>query len=569
MFPTNKLYVSVSLNEHESFKIEALNKLVENYENLSVDEKWELVINAFIQLIPSDNSLHNKLREFASKRTNKAFQNQYNVPLEDCLIYFENFYFIYSTEEEKFKLTQSQKNEFLITLKDAIDVCETGLKTRFESILKQYQTDCNWIRNHLYKWRYNILSAMHDKYNEQHHIEDGYRVHVLLKMSELAKNYQLGIEYTGRDLQDVHASQININEIVRYFQKNVVSEFLEYERNILNNLTQHIVYEIKRRFSPKVDSTIEQTTSFNWETQNLIIPIDNFENFSAFIDEHVTCPDAFSLMSFFTLDDDSSTILPTLNEFSKLVKIVLKHKMILEGYFISVKQLTENQEDLRENLRLMLDIPLEKIIKVSEIIQSQETFNWGELEEYKDVIFNYPYLILENIEKFPEILHSLPPEIKFNTRFLEIVLENLELIFCIEKNETNEQYADIIMEILELSDGNLFVAQAVLDKDLSKKLVARNGLLLKNLPYDLQNDEEIVTIAVSQNSFALIYASKEQQKNRSFPPILPEFANESIYFQIALAFEYFKNALPGSVSLEFNELPDFWEHNPDEISKLR
>lgn len=580
MFPSNKLYESVSLNEYELIKNEALNNLSNNYSDLSLEEKWELIIAEFVKLPLCDadaSDLIEKIQTFATKRTNKAFHNQYNIPLEDCLLYFENFYFIYSTNNPKFKLTQSQANEFLLTLQDALEMCETGKKTRFEAILKQYQTDCDWIKNNLFKWRYNILLAMYDKYNALNHIEDEFQVHVLLIMSELAKNYQLGIESNGQDLQDVHANSLNKNHIVKFFHDNVIAAFLEYEKNILTNLTQHIVCEVQSRFCTKNNENGESTVKLNWEKDELILSGQKLSDFLEFIDEHLKCSDGFSFMSLIECNDDYAAVLLKQKEFSKLVKLVLKRKLLLEGYFISVDQFTrDNTPYLRENLRLMLPISSKDIIRVNEIIKNQESFNWQELKTYKNIIFMYPDLILQNIHKFPGIIHSLPPELKNNPRFLEDTLLYIEGIVCDNQISTNESYANVLLDIIKLTNNSLCLSSIFLDFNLSKELVKRNGLILQFLPRDLRNNEEIVSAAVHQNPFALIYANEGLQTRRTLANLLLKQFNsvpfvaesQSFYEQIRLIHTHLKNNLPASLNEQFNDLPKVWEKNPTDMTLI-
>ncbi len=114
-----------------------------------------------------------EMEPFREDRLNA--QLNYNVlSLQTCIHYFEQFYFIYTTNDLNYQLGNSEKNNLINLIKSAIVEipCEPGKQERFEMALQLYRRDLNWIQNELSKYRYLILVQMQERYNFENGVED-------------------------------------------------------------------------------------------------------------------------------------------------------------------------------------------------------------------------------------------------------------------------------------------------------------------------------------------------------------------------------------------------------------
>lgn len=73
----------------------------------------------------------------------------------------------------------------------------------------------------------------------------------------------------------------------------------------------------------------------------------------------------------------------------------------------------------------------------------------------------------------------------------------------------------------------MFLEKIVSDKNYLSRLLKKNGLILKYAPIELQDDEEIVKIAIAQNPASVRFASKKLREKYADVEVVPldeEFA---------------------------------------------
>jgi len=153
MIATKKLYQGMSIDEYNTELKIHINNLAPNYEQKSDVEKWDIINDSFIAICPPGKDYEEKFKKFQSSRKNTIMSLK-SISLQASLMYFENFYFLYTTTDPHFKLTDEQKRLLLEEISDSmVGACETGISARFERSLQQYRTDLDWVRNALTKSR--------------------------------------------------------------------------------------------------------------------------------------------------------------------------------------------------------------------------------------------------------------------------------------------------------------------------------------------------------------------------------------------------------------------------------
>jgi curved DNA-binding protein CbpA len=199
-----------------------------------------------------------------------------------------------------------------------------------------------------------------------------------------------------------------------------------------------------------------------------------------------------------------------------------KMREILEAYKILKNiYLEKNYDGSSDNLPATIDQSesLVEIInhKINESEVNTSSFNKDDLYEVLDTLFetedfrilkdvnprflNDPYFMNMAIDIVPESIYYASDELKKNPNFILGVFEtNSDMIFFADSNLKEDK--DFILRALEVDPIKTLEFANVKyrkDKDVMKKAVSINGLAYKYASFELQNDEEILSIALNQN----------------------------------------------------------------------
>jgi len=448
MLPTDKIYKMVSLNEYNEAKKTTINKLAFNYAGKTDEEKWDLIHTKLLRLVPqsefttrttvrkpdgtavknpdgSNEENPSKWEKFQSDRkTGDA--NLFNISLHDCLDYFENFYFLYTTEEEKFKLNTAQKAKLLEGIQDAMGMCETGISTRFEMVLQLYRTDLDWVTNCLSKQRYELLHRLHDKYNAENNTLNSVHIHILRIMMQEAEAANLGLK-VEHSIHDIFNNLRNFNHahIRQYFRKHAPLLFKnDYEANVLDTLSQHLLFEINEIYQP--------LNGGDWARQGRTLEGEDITAFNKFIDDRLGFIGAGAELGEFNEDYTEFTLKPKA-EFFKLLTGFVEQKLTREGHCIPFHKLTRKFESELQGLRLKQGVTLSALIEVNEAILTCNAEHMktcrAALMKHTQVLLQYPELLLSRIKKDDmSLLLSLPKVLISDAYFLEHAVARLDIL---------------------------------------------------------------------------------------------------------------------------------------------
>lgn len=512
MLASNKLYQSMSLKEYNTAKQTCIKRLNQGYETKSVPEKWDLLLELFKNLAPQYSE---KLTSFQLARKNTNY-NLFNLSLTDCLQYFENFYFLYTTSDPQFKLSDSQKSLLLEAIDDAMGTCETGISTRFEGVLQQYRTDLDWITNVLSKSRYQLLLGLQDAYNTTYHIALDLRVHVLKIMTQLATDAGLGIEIEHY-IKDAFASLVNKTQITQYFQEHAPRVFTEdYEEVVVDILSQHLLFELQELFCPNAT---------NWENETSLIPATRVQEFMTFVNNRLGLTDISPIESLGELEDDNAYCLKNKKETYALLRAFVQKKLIQDQYVIPFTAITKENASIARTIQLKKGVSFSTLLKINETLLNYSEDNTDEiatlLQKNSPTLLHYPDLLLSHIDAHPDLLELLPRALETNSYFQQQTAEAIDKAMCLAISTGSLTQIDTFTPpLLRLIKQNPHLVSALSKPLLSYEpfalsLVAIDGLLIKFLPETLRDNPGIAQAAIRQTPFAVLYTS--EQILRSIP----------------------------------------------------
>ncbi len=516
MLPTNKLYKTMSLTEYNQALAPYVAGLASGYIDKSIPERWDIVMMRMKRLAPH---MSDKLETFRRSRkgTNASL---FNLSLADCLDYFENYAFLYETEDERFRLSEHQRAKLLEGIDDAMGTCETGINTRFELVLQQFRTDLNWVTNILAKYRYQLIIGLQDAYNNQFDIEDVLKTHTLKRMMHLAsKPYGIAIEHS---IMDAFAHLTDRSNIADYFQQNAPKIFRnDYQEQVVEILAQDLLLKIKALYCPE---------ECDWAKTELVINQADVYEFKKFVVENRLDLPPNTIYRLGTLDEADDDIeserVPTYNfhvkkqgEMLEVLRYLIQQKLYREHYFVSFADLT------RENSSLLGELGL-RSSKVNELVELREAFDAAVphpaklrllLQQNARIILQYPELLVRMIEIHPGMIKYIPRMLTNNLGFIQKIMNPLIGLMKAKRNEQdNRHYLEFLRCITSFLRRPEITVKFVkddlfIDPSFSLHLMQQNGLLFSSLPENMKQQEDIIEAAVRQNPFALLMIPEHLQ----------------------------------------------------------
>lgn len=503
MVATTKLYEPKSMAEYNTAKTAFMRQIALDSEPLSIEEQWDLLISQFNKSTP-----HFEDRLTAFKETRKKINySLFNMPVADCLAYFKDFYFLFLNDEPHFKLSTEEKKQLLQAIDDAIKTSEKGLRTRFEWILQQFRKAPDWVSNVLCKTRCNLLQRMQQDYSDTHKVDDALRIQVLNVMSELADEQGLGINLQHY-FKDSYTAFTDKESITHYFLKQYPRLFItEYEEPVVDILCQHLLSEMVTLFGP---------VGINWETQPIIISEEMLHTFGRYLASRLSMPD-IDAHSLGILDNKYPYTLKIKGACLGIIRVLIKQKLLNEGYLIPFEQITSENLAVANILKLRKNERLSSIIDFKEGLATYNGDNGSEIAQlmmrHTKTLLHYPELLLSQIENHPSLLLLLPQELKTNPCFLEQSIKLLDRLLVTALDSRDDRRINQLLSCLFrlTTEDSSFLSklsiQLLNDRRIAYELVSIDGLLLRILPPVLKRDQDIVDQAIKQNPLAFLYTN--------------------------------------------------------------
>jgi len=489
LIPSQKIYQLTSLDEYNLELQTCIKGLAKNYEQQSVIKKWELLLDKFKIISPENAEAFSKFQQ-ARKNANTSL---FNLNLNACLEYFQNFYFLYTTEDPRYKLSDAQKKLLLEAINDAMTTCETGINTRFELVLQQFRTDLDWVRNTLSKTRYLFLLRIQDAYNTEKSIRNSLRVHVLKVMHDLAIELNLGIT-VEHQINDAHEHAIDKTEIQKYFKQHYPKIFVnDYEEKIIEILSQDLLFQLQEQFCP------------NWATSIISIPMDRMDELRSFVNNRIALDGINILENIGNLSDDAQIFLmKSKDKVYDILYDLIKQKLVAEKFFIPFTEIRSDNPEAIKSLHLREGVTCALILNLNESFQNFSEENKDILntllQNNYDVILQYPGLLLTHISRHPGLLSIVPQSLQDNKLFLDECFKALNEGLYLATKENNEvlikQFIERIDYIIENHSEYLTkLSQASLANIyIAATLIKRDWNLFKLLPDELKTKSLLASL---------------------------------------------------------------------------
>lgn len=510
---TEKIYALISLIEYSEEKEEYLRQLSPHYFDKTPQEKWSTLIDRYKLTAPS---LRDELTLFKEERSNTT-HNLFNLSLASCIAYFEDFCFLSETNCSKFKLSNDQKKLLEQAVSDAMNTCETGKSMRFESVLQLYRNDGkNWVTQFLATHRYNLLLQLSERFNSKYAVNDAMSIHTLATMMQLANQKKLGIK-TEHRIYDAYLSIPWEKKIRHYFERHYVSSFLKYEKDVIEHLSLHLLFEIRDLYDAENQ----------WDNhQELLVPPARAFDFFRFIQgrlgfehNHQGKP-IIELLGNWT--DTGAFAMPKKADSLRRIEDLIKEKLIKEQYLIEPNHLSKNNRNIYKKLLKKENCDdLEACIEFNETTQlfnnqgSDDADKIASLmaliRKQRKLLTLYPDLILVHLEKKPELISLIPSLLQTNPLFIEATIKLFNQLLDEHREDLPRAMIDnLISSLSELIQSNLVAFKHLsptlqTNQHLALQLVQRNPWFISLLDPGLRELNSIATAAITQQPLTLFY----------------------------------------------------------------
>lgn len=490
--PTKKFYTIPAYEDYHQAKNDHFINMDMNYQGKNPQEKWTLLMAQFENSLQESDmpnvslvAFRESLSVFKRKREETSV-SLFNLSLTQCSNYFEEFLFLYTTNDSRYKLKSIEKKALLQSINEAMVTCETGINGRFYTALQDHRKDSDWIQDELSKIRCEVLHLLHHNYGSVD-------VHTYNKLVVLANKENLGI-VTKEKILDVYEGMVDISAVKVFFMREYPVMFGEYEKKAVDNLTNHYLSELL--------STLELTNGA-WINNSLIFPADKASILKQSIDGHFNGKNLADIMDSLgeMSEDYSQFTLKTRKDVEPIIKRLVTEKLRAGQYYVSLDELKENRAT-HADVRIRKGVSLGRLINVYDSLQQNDNHQIHDaLSQNLQVLLSYPELILGQLKSNLTLLFKIPRWLKADTRFLDSAMVILDEMLCeaIERkdNERIDSVTSKILHLIEFESGYLqTLSQPILKNErVAKRLIESNDLFFGYMDDSLQSNQELLAQA--------------------------------------------------------------------------
>ncbi|MCX7090983.1 MAG: hypothetical protein NTU48_05990 [Legionellales bacterium] len=527
-FTSQEMYKLPSGELYAHAKNDALLSRDPRYATKNIKEKWTFLINQLAESLPTfaesdrpngllTEEVKSRLNQFKTQRNNTPVSS-YNLSLEQCNHYFEDFLFLYTTEDPRFKLSNTSKKTLLTSVIRAMGVCETGINTEFYAALQEVQRDTDWGRSELSKARSECIRVLHKRYNTQYKSRL-MNVHDYDHLVKRANKRHLGIEQKETILE-IGTWLISSKSLDTCFDNNHQQIFQKYEHDAPQTLNTYVTNEITAilgtdrwqnnpALSPEDIAALGQVLGMHFEDARA----DQFmyQDYTEFRQDETG---EFIVDSYGERDPFLSSIATQLKprkEFDNAIKNLILQKMVADGYYVKIEDLIERPA-LRSGVILRNNITWDDLLAVYTAITNHQFDLIRDNAQDLRIIQTYPELIMPKIQNYPECLALLPnTHLHINKQVLTIFATILQRE--VETPQHTRRIRVLISQLVDFFEGDPEYLQQLPEHllnhpEIGKAIVAKDGLLWTILSQTLKQDQEICQIAQEQNPDAIDYTSE-------------------------------------------------------------
>lgn len=390
-------------------------------------------------------------------------------------------------------------------------VCEPGIATEFNTHLRKYRSDTNWILVELHEQRCNIIQRIADEYNAINHVNEALSIHTVMHMFSLAKNKSLGVD-NEKEIEDAYSYLTQTQSMTAYFESVYEEYFTQYEANLINNLAESALLNLR------IDPLAELDLS-DWDNNALVLTETEtnsiYPKLGEFFSLYFATNDRQSIVEY----EEALSIFKKSDVLAQL-KILVEKKLEQENFLVNFNKLTEENAQ-HYNLRLPTGISVEMLCTLNETLQNAQD-NPQQIRQIltdnRKLVEKYPCLIASAVLANPKLWRYLPGTLRNHSAFLDSLIGKIDFVTQEKIQNGNADDTDSQIELLLMMikpnydflkgySSSFFLSNI----EIALKLVAKNGFLYKYLSPALQNNKQVMDYALEQNPQVSKYFPENRQ----------------------------------------------------------
>lgn len=531
--PTKRMYNLPTGGEYQQAKTGHLLTIDPDYANKTTLEKWRLLVNTMSDRFTPDNlpatitveTAKERFTTFRGSRESTSV-SYYNLSLEQCVRYFEDFNFIHATENPQYRLRSASKKEMIASIVEGMGTCETGINGRFYATLQEYQKDTDWISSELAKARCEALRKLAQDYTTRQTVGAALNIHVYDSMVKLAQQQNYGIPQ-HETILDIHAWLVDQKGIAAFFNQLKGKYFQNYEREIQTTLSTYVISEITAVLNLGAGQVWEGPLEVSPEQVDALSQV--FHNMFAeglmdnFLDTNLDELDSESLAG-----GGLVVRLKSKQECVAVIRRLIIEKMIAGGFYSDLDHLERALPAslIRQQVQVHNNISLDKMFALQRALLNQDPQSLSQ-RDGRLVLNSYPELVLHHIQHNPACMNAAKTWIKSSILIDDIVeTMNAKLLTAIEQRNENSihELTNTLLDLMTPEFGYLaqLSPDILANRQVAGLILAKDGLSLGYLAEALQQDHDLQELALAQNENAQFYFTSPIERNADMLRLMGE-----------------------------------------------
>jgi hypothetical protein len=482
---------------------------IPGYFELNTEARWRELMGQCAPLFVLNGLRHqHEIQSFCEERLRPSDGSR--MSLDNCLAYFEQFYFLLTTDNELYRLNNQEKENLKRVVLSGVGACEPGKQQRFEQALMLYRRDQNWIKCQLSNYRYNLILRLQEQYNTAHLVSGAYSPHTLKLMIQLAEQRQFGLK-SESSLHDDYMYFESINRIKQYFKTHYPAIISEFEQTVLDNLSHNLMIDLQAFL------TLNGIDTSTWDAQGIVIPYTQLDEFNGFFEDK-SFDTVIDFLRDETEEDDTVLRLKQKSAFQQGVRELMTQKLLDDAYAVSVFDVGIVPTFV-PGVRLKPGVRFEQLRAVNRALADRtlgfESRYARALLEHPAVVAAYPDFMMTKLEHLLPVVPQLLTELSFDAPTLNTLRAKLILLLSAAYEEGADEQIALLSDALFSVMPDAFPAELLQNSAFAIQLVQHDGLWLEHLR-TFQDNQDVVWSSIGQNGWALRYAALSFRTNSEF-----------------------------------------------------
>jgi hypothetical protein len=447
---------------------------IPGYFELNTEARWRELMGQCAPLFVLNGLRHqHEIQSFCEERLRPSDGSR--MSLDNCLAYFEQFYFLLTTDNELYRLNNQEKENLKRVVLSGVGACEPGKQQRFEQALMLYRRDQNWIKCQLSNYRYNLILRLQEQYNTAHLVSGAYSPHTLKLMIQLAEQRQFGLK-SESSLHDDYMYFESINRIKQYFKTHYPAIISEFEQTVLDNLSHNLMIDLQAFL------TLNGIDTSTWDAQGIVIPYTQLDEFNGFFEDK-SFDTVIDFLRDETEEDDTVLRLKQKSAFQQGVRELMTQKLLDDAYAVSVFDVGIVPTFVKE-LRFKPDVSFEQVCAVNhargDSAPDCESRYANALLQYPSVMKAYPSFIFTQLKCLLPVLPQLVTTLNFDAFELNNFRAELIQLLLSANSEGDEAQVALLSSVLSIVIPDVLPETLLENGEFAIKFIQQNDVQLRH-----------------------------------------------------------------------------------------